>query len=39
MHAFRAIRVAHRADAIEYEPMFIDGEPVGKAHQLRNGIP
>jgi uncharacterized cupin superfamily protein len=28
--------VAHRADAIEYQPMFIDGEQVGEAHELRN---
>ena len=28
--------VVHRADAIEYEPMFIDGEQVGEAQQLRN---
>ena len=28
--------VVHRADAIEYRPMFIDGEQVGEAHQLRN---
>jgi uncharacterized cupin superfamily protein len=28
--------VVHRADAIEYQPMFIDGEQVGEAHGLRD---
>jgi uncharacterized cupin superfamily protein len=28
--------VVRRADAIEYQPMFIDGEQVGEAHELRN---
>jgi len=27
--------VVHRADAIEYQPMFIDGAPVGEDHVLR----
>ena len=26
--------VVHRADAIEYQPMLIDGEQVGEAHEL-----
>lgn len=25
----------HRAEAISYQPMFIDGEQVGEAHELR----
>lgn len=28
--------VVHRADEIEYRPMFIDGKQVGEAHELRN---
>jgi uncharacterized protein len=27
--------VVHRSDAIEYQPMLIDGEQVGEAHELR----
>lgn len=28
--------VVHRADAIEYQPMFIDDEQVGEEHVLRS---
>jgi uncharacterized cupin superfamily protein len=28
--------VVHSPDAIEYQPMFIDGHQVGEAHELRN---
>ncbi len=28
--------VVHRLDAIEYQPMFIHGEQIGEAHELRN---
>ena len=28
--------VVHRAEAIQYQPMLIEGEQVGEAHELRN---
>ena len=28
--------VVHRADAIEYQPMFIDGVQIGEEHVLQN---
>lgn len=28
--------VVHRSDAIEYQPMFIQGDQIGEAHELRH---
>ena len=28
--------MVHRAGALEYQPMFIDGEQIGEAHELRS---
>ncbi len=28
--------VVRRADAVEYQPMFIEGRQIGEAHELRN---